>query len=309
MAHLFNGLKGIFIGIALIIPGLSASTFAVVMGLYDKLITSVNGLRKETKKSMKFLLPIGIGVAVGILVSAGPFLHVIYYFPLPSYAFFIGLVLGSVPVIFRKMQPGLPKKHNFAFLALGLAIIVVMSFFTGGGEIGDDAPYYIYSAWQVLTIFAAGFISCFLIAVPGVSGSMVLILIGMAAIIYGAVDNLASSIIMLVQGQEGAFTLGSGAFLILIVFFVGALTGLILAAKLIGALINRHEASVYFAVMGLVLGATYVLYDIGLHDNLINTFNSGGGAIARDLLLVGASLVLGYVCTGFMGKEKRGKAA
>ncbi|MCL2855671.1 MAG: DUF368 domain-containing protein [Defluviitaleaceae bacterium] len=302
---IINAIKGIFIGIALIIPGLSASTFAVVMGLYDKLISSVNELRKQPKKSLKFLLPIGVGVAVGILVSAGPFLHVINYFPLPSYAFFIGLVLGSVPVIFRKMKPGLPQKYNFAFLVLGLAIIVVMSLFTSAGEIGDDAANSIYSLWRAVTIFGAGFISCFLIAVPGVSGSMVLILIGMAAIVYGAVDNLADALIMIVRGQEGAFALGAGAFGILIVFFAGALLGLLLAAKLIGALIQRREASVYFAVMGLVLGAVYALYAIGIHDNILATFDSGGGAIPRDLLLVGASLALGFICTGFMGREKR----
>jgi len=299
-----NAIKGVFIGIALIIPGLSASTFAVVMNLYDKLIQSVNEIRKQPKKSLKFLLPIGIGVAIGILVSAGPFLHVINYFPLPSYAFFIGLVLGSVPVIFRKMKPGLPKKFNFAFLVLGLGIILLMAFLTPNEQITTDSVGYIHSFPYAAAIFGAGFIACFLIAVPGVSGSMVLILIGMAATVYGAVDNFAESIVMLVRGEEGAVALAGNSLPILGVFFVGALTGLVLAAKLIGALIKKHEAPVYFAVMGLVLGAAYVLYDIGIHDNLTNTFNSGGGAIARDSLLVGASLALGYIATGIMGKGR-----
>jgi len=288
-------IKGIVLGLALVVPGLSASTFAVVMGIYDKLIENLNTLRKEFRSSMKYLLPIGFGAAVGILASAGFLLMLIEMFELPSYAFFIGLVLGSVPVIYRKIKPGLPQKWNFGLLIVGLATIIVLGMVAAGAEAAyetPEIPYYMGTFAQGAIIFAAGFISCFLIALPGVSGAMILILIGQFDTIYGAVDNFARAII----GQMDWYY-GFNGFLIVLVFFVGAVVGLMLAARLIGALIKRHEASVYFAVMGLILGAVYVLYDIGVRPNF--TF----GAV--DVLLTLAAVALGYLCTGLFGRERK----
>ena len=298
-----NFFKGIMMGLALVIPGLSASTFAVVLGLYDRLIDSLNTIRKDFKNSVKFLLPIGFGAAFGILASAGFLLAVIERFELPSYAFFMGLVLGSVPVIYRKLKPGMPKKANYGLFVLGLAAIILMGVFapTGYEYEYTDVPYYMGTFAQVMIIFGAGFIACFLIALPGVSGAMILILIGQFDTIYGAVDNFARALI----GQMDWYY-GFNALLIVGVFFVGAVIGLALAARLIGALIRQHEASTYFAVMGLVLGAVYVLYSVGIHDNFMYEINYGGsGAIALNIVLILASIVVGYFCTGFFGREKK----
>ena len=296
---IINAIKGIFIGLALVIPGLSASTFAVVMGLYDKLIESLNGIRKNFKASMKFLLPIGAGAAVGILASAGFLLRLIERFELLSYAFFIGLVLGSVPIIYKKMKPGVPKKWNFSFLILGIVAIVLLGILSPEQYEGAYVPYYMGTFLQVLIIFGSGFIACFLIALPGVSGAMILILIGQFDTIYGAVDNFARALI----GQMDWYY-GFNGFLIITVFFVGAVAGLVVAARLIGELIKRHEASVYFAVMGLVLGAVWVLFDVGVGHNMAYVFIYGGaGAIVRDILLALSTIALGFLATGLFSRK------
>ena len=164
-------------------------------------------------------------------------------------------------------------------------------------------PYYMGTFLQVLIIFGSGFIACFLIALPGVSGAMILILIGQFDTIYGAVDNFARALI----GQMDWYY-GFNGFLIVLVFFVGAVAGLIVAARLIGELIKRHEASVYFAVMGLVLGATWVLFDVGVGHNMGYVFTYGGaGAIVRDILLALSAIALGFLATGLF--SKKGKTA
>jgi len=298
---ILNAIKGIFIGLALVIPGLSASTFAVVLGLYDKLIENLNNIRKNFKPAMKFLLPIGAGAALGILASAGFLLRIIDLFELPSYAFFVGLVLGSVPVIYKKMKPGLPQKWNFGLLILGLVAIVALGILAPEQDQTAYVPYYMGTFVQGLIIFGSGFIACFLIALPGVSGAMILILIGQFDTIYGAVDNFARALI----GQMDWYY-GFNGFLIIVVFFVGSVVGLVLAARLIGELIKRHEASVYFAVLGLVLGAVYVLYSVGIGHNIIYTFTYGGaGAIVRDSLLMLAAVALGYLATGLFSRKGR----
>ena len=297
-----NFFKGIMMGLALVIPGLSASTFAVVLGIYDRLMESLSSIRKDFKGSAKFLWPIGLGAAVGILATAGFLLTLIERFELLSYAFFVGLVLGSVPVIYRKLKPGLSNKLNFPLFFLGLAVIIAMGLLSPTVDAYEYTytPYYMNTLTQALVIFGAGFIACFLIALPGVSGAMILILIGQFDTIYGAVDNFARSLI----GQMDWYY-GLNAMLIVGIFFVGAVIGLLTAAKLIGELIKRHEVSVYFAVMGLVLGAVYVLYTVGMHHNVVNTFNTGGLAILRDVVLIAASTLLGYLCTGLFGRRKK----
>jgi putative membrane protein len=304
-----NFIKGIFIGLALVIPGLSASTLAVVLGLFEKLIQAINNLRKETKKSLKFLLPIGLGTAVGVLASVGFLLFIIETFPIPGYAFFIGLVLGSGPVIYAKLKPGFKNKLNYGLLVMGLMAILLVGFLTPDGSEGGYITY-IANIGHVFAIFGAGFISCFLIAFPGISGSIILLLIGQFETVYGAASNFADALVMTLRATTGAWDLGLNAFIILLIFFAGAITGLFMAARLIGALLARFEASVYFVVMGLILGAVYILYDIGLADGLARAFASGDSwVILRDLILAVASVVLGYICTRLMGHDKRSSRA
>jgi len=297
-----NFIKGIFIGLALVIPGLSASTFAVVTGLYDKIIFAANNLRKDFKKSFLFLLPIGFGAAIGILASVSAIVEVMYRFPLQSYAFFIGLVLGSIPTIYGKIKGDTKTKakNNYLFAVFGFAIIVVLSFIVPS----DDATAIsqIDSAGDFIGIFTAGIISCFLLAVPGVSGALILVLLGQFATVYGAVGNFADMIFMLIRGQEGALELGLYSGAIVLTFFVGAIIGLIAAAKIIGYFIERYEIKVYFAVMGLVLGAVVTLFHID--GIVIGHFTELSPYLFINAGFLAVFAAVGFVCTKFMSRWK-----
>jgi len=297
---IINFIKGIFIGLALVIPGLSASTFAVVTGLYDKIIFAANNLRKDFKKSFLFLLPIGLGAAIGILASVSAIVEVMYRFPLQSYSFFIGLVLGSIPTIYGKIKSGTKTKSNYIFAVLGFAIIVVLSFTVPSDEAVAIAQ--IDSLGEFIGIFTAGIISCFLLAVPGVSGALILVLLGQFATIYGAVGNFAQMFFMLIRGQEGALELGLESGAIVLTFFVGALIGLIAAAKIIGYLIERYEMKVYFAVMGLVLGAVVTLFHID--GIVIGHFTEFSPYLLMNAGLLIVFAAIGFVCTKFMARSK-----
>jgi len=295
-----NFIKGIVIGLALVIPGLSASTFAVVTGLYDKIIFAANNLRKEFKKSVIFLMPIGIGAAVGVLASVGAVMQVMYRFPLQSYAFFIGLVLGSVPTIYGKIKSGTNIKTNYLFTIFGFVIIVVLSLTVPSEDV--VAATQIDTIGEFIGILTAGIIACFLLAVPGVSGALVLILLGQFNTIYGAVGNFAEMLFMLIRGQEGALELGLESGAIVLTFLAGAIIGLIAAAKVIGFFIERNEVKVYFAVLGLVLGAAFTLFHI---DGIVIGYFTGlSPALFLNAGLLVVFVAIGFVCTKFMAKSK-----
>jgi len=295
---IINFIKGIVIGLALVIPGLSASTFAVVTGLYDNIIFAANNLRKEFKKSFLLLLPIGAGAAIGVLASVSAIIQLMYSFPLQSYAFFVGLVIGSVPVMHKKIKGGMGVKSNYIFTIVCFVIIVIMGFIVPSEEVIAIAS--IQDIGDFIAIFTAGIIACFLLAVPGISGALILILLGQFGTVYGAVSNFANVIIMLVRDQEGAIVLGLESGAIVLTFFIGALIGLAAAAKIIGYLIERYEIKVYFAVMGLVLGAVVTLFNFGI----IEHFTQTGSAMALNAVLLIVFAAAGFVCTKFMAKTK-----
>lgn len=298
---IINAVKGILIGLALVIPGLSASTFAVVTGLYDKLIFAINNLRKEFKKSMIFLLPIGFGTALGILASTGAVLYLMDNFGLQSYAFFIGLVLGSVPAIWRKMKGGASETGpafyiNYALTIAGFAAIVILGFIVPSDNI--IAIHSIQNIGNFFSIFIAGFVACLLLVVPGVSGALVLILMGQFGTVYGAVSNFADVLFMIIRGQDGAGDLIFSSGAIVLTFLGGAVLGLFAAARIVGYFIERYESKVYFAVIGLVLGAVVTLFNFGAAEYFTE--------LSPAVLLNGAMLIvfagLGYICTKFIAK-------
>ncbi|MCL2168593.1 MAG: DUF368 domain-containing protein [Defluviitaleaceae bacterium] len=278
--------KGFLVGLALVVPGLSAATFAVVTGIYETMIHSMNNIRKEFRSSMRFLLPIGLGAFVGVLASAGLTLYLLDTFPLQSYAVFIGLVLGSVPVIYGKMKPAIKVKKNYFLLLAGLAAILVITFVTTPDAHDATTIYVIDGIGDVLVIFLAGLVSCILMAFPGISGSIILMLMGMFTTVYGAVTRLPET----------------AAIPILAIFVAGALVGLILAAKIMGFFIEKHEASVYFMVLGLVLGAVVTLVHMGITEPI--TYDTSGPAIALNILWLVVFIAAGYFFTRLISKNR-----
>ena len=97
-------IKGVFIGIANIIPGVSGGTMAVSMGIYDKIIYSLTHLFKETKKCIQLLVPIFLGAGIGIVGLAFMIEYLFERFPLQTNLFFIGLILGGLPVILKRIK-------------------------------------------------------------------------------------------------------------------------------------------------------------------------------------------------------------
>ena len=97
-------LEGIIIGIANIIPGVSGGTMMVAMGIYDKLIESITHLASQFKKSMRFLIPIFIGIGIAIVALSRLFEFLLGTYPIPTNLAFCGLILGGLPFITAKVK-------------------------------------------------------------------------------------------------------------------------------------------------------------------------------------------------------------
>ena len=146
MSFILDIIRGAVIGVANIIPGVSGGTMMVTMGIYDKLIGSITGIFKQFKKSIKTLLPYGIGMVVGIVAFAFLLKKVLIpKFPLPTAFAFIGLIVGGVPLLVKKTKAS--KKANLVpcvlLFALFFAMIIGMQFLgKGAAAVPPTATVY-----------------------------------------------------------------------------------------------------------------------------------------------------------------------
>lgn len=241
-----NILKGIVIGLANIIPGVSGGTMAVSMGIYDKMIHCVTHLFKEFKKSILFLLPIGIGavIAVGGLTFVIPVMF--EKFPLQTNLLFIGLIVGGLPAIWGKVKGNsLRIGHIIAFL-LFFALVVGMGVL---GETEGKAADLSFGLVNVVKLFGVGIIASATMVIPGVSGSMILLLLGYYNPIIVAIKDFLTA--LLAFDIPGILT-GCG---ILMPFGIGVIVGIFAIAKIIEVLFDKFPLYAYWAIIGLIVAS------------------------------------------------------
>lgn len=257
MKFIFDIIKGAFVGVANIIPGVSGGTMAVTMGVYDKLINAINKLTKEFKKSFMILLPLGIGMVLGIGVFSYIIPYSLVHFAFQTCMCFTGLIIGGMPQIFNSTKGALKKEnrsikptHIIAFIIM-LAVAVYMAIAngtsSGSSTISTDVPTLLYMV--VLGVIAAA-----TMIIPGVSGSLVLMILGYYAGIVGTVRDFISAL----KNMDGA-ALGH-CILVLVPFAIGCILGVLLISKLISWLFKKFESVTYFAILGLIAASPFAIF-------------------------------------------------
>lgn len=293
---MINVIKGALIGIALVIPGLSGSIFAVVVGLYDRLLAAVNHFREAPKRHAKLLLPVGLGAVIGVLLSTRAVLVVTTAWPIASYGFFIGLVLGIGPFVWRKVRQ-IPFRTRYLLLPLlGFATIYGLAQLGGTEPENLIALTHLSGPGDVFTMAFAGVFAVALMAIPGISGSIMLMVIDQYGTVYNAVAALGPALQALLAGNWVALTTHLKTVLLLVPFIIGAIVGLLVIAKIMEALLKRYEAQVYYAVVGIVLAAVLILVETGLSPY----WPTAGQLGASALTLI--SMALGILATIFLDR-------
>lgn len=239
-------LKGTVIGLANIIPGVSGGTMMVSMGIYDKLIHCITHIFKEFKKSIKFLAPIALGMVLGILLLSSLISWMFDVIPLQTNFLFIGLIIGSLPFIYKNVKNERFKiSHAIAFLAF-LALVI------GSALLGSDGHTTVqikHSIPDLTKLLGVGIIASATMIIPGVSGSMVLMILGYYQTILDAINNLMKHAIHFhLSGiLEQCF--------ILIPFGIGVIIGIAVIAKLIDLVFQKYPTLAYWAILGLIVAS------------------------------------------------------
>ena len=242
MKFVLEMLRGMVIGLANIIPGVSGGTMMVSMGIYDTLIHCITHLFKEFKKSILTLLPYAVGMvlAIGGLSFALKWAFAVY--PLPTNTLFIGLILGGLPAILRQVKGKKKGAVGAVLFVVFFALIIVMQIFQS-----EHVATITLSFGEVVKLFVLGAVASATMVIPGVSGSMILKLLGYyEPVVTVAIPGLISG---LAHGEWAAIGANVG---ILLPFGLGIVVGIFAIAKLIEVLLARWEGQTYCAILGLV---------------------------------------------------------
>lgn len=266
-------IKGFFFGVANIIPGVSGGTIAITMGIYEEMISSISGFLKNPKKSIMYLLPIGIGAVLSILLMSKVISFCLDRFPAPTNLFFIGLIVGGIPLLTRKVKGAKFNPINAFLLLLTFSIIMFMTFSDGGGSNIDLSNV---TFGKMILLFIVGMIAAGCMVIPGISGSFVLMLLGAYQPVISVIGDLTN------------FSHLGHNLSILIPFGVGVVVGIILIAKILEFLFNKYEVSTYYAILGFILASVIALAVtvIGVHASVIE--------IIVGIILFAVGSTIGY---------------
>lgn len=248
-AYLSYFIKGMAIGIANAIPGVSGGTIAFVLGIYEKLTYSISSLPialikfrwKDVAESLKILIPVFLGAIISIFL----FLNIINYsfanYPIPTKIFFVGLVLGSFPFVTKTVE-----KYDFkVFLAffLGAFIMAIFVYFdinepeinkVAGESVSSSDFSFIYG----VKLFFCGIAAAIAMVIPGISGSLLLLILGEYENVSYFVSNITANFDYIYP---------------LIFLGIGIVIGIFAISKLITILIQKYRTIVFGFVLGILI--------------------------------------------------------
>ncbi len=260
-------IHGAFIGLGAVLPGISGGVLCVVFGVYRPIMELLSHPFKAIKKHAKLLIPVVIGIGVGFLAISKLLGFLLNKYPDPSVCLFVGLIAGMLPSLFR--EAGQKGRSNGSFISLGICFIVVLALLLGlnavNVKIEPNFGWYIF----------CGFCIALSVLGPGMSFSTLLMPLGLYTPLVEGIGNLDFSV--------------------LIPAGIGGLITVILLAKAIDTLMNRHYSVAFHGIIGIVIAATIVIIPF-------KSFASGIKEAVINIVCIAAGVVIALVLDKFNSK-------
>ena len=286
--------KGLAIGVSFIIPGVSGGTMAVILGIYDKIINSVNLLTKKFVTSIKILLPIVLGAVLAILICWYPFKLAFEHIMLVMVSLFAGFIAGGMPGIFDEVRNIKIKPVHIIVLIIAVILSVSLGVLSVVLELNIQSLYDSRPWWLYILILLAGIISAFALVVPGISGSMIMMVLGF----YTPTLNLIDNFLAWNNVWASISILGTLA--------VGVIVGILISSKIMAALLSKYRIGTFYAIIGIIFGSLVAIYfNFEIYEYYVTT-----GFRWWEVLLAGLALVIGGAVSYMfvrLGRQEKSK--
>lgn len=257
----FRVIQGAFIGLGAVLPGISGGVLCVVFGIYKPIMELLSHPIKNFKTHVPKLLPVIIGLGIGFMGIANLLSFFLEKYPAPSVCLFVGLITGMMPSLFR--EAGEQGRSKGSYISLIVAMVVVFALLLGlqfsSIEIVPNFVWYLF----------CGFCLALSVIAPGMSFSTLLMPLGLYTSFVDGIGHLDMGV--LIPGG------------------LGALITVILLAKAVNALFDRHYSLAFHAIIGIVIAATvmiipYQSFTVSMNQSIVNLVCLAVGIIAALLL-------------------------
>lgn len=242
----FNSIiGGMFVGIANIIPGVSGGTMLVIFNLFDKLTYAVSDIFKKNSKTKKqsimLLIKVLLGAAIGIILFAKILGFTLKYYEAETIVCFMGLILFSVPIIIKDELKD--EKFNILFFIIGFALIIGLELLQKNSlsNTSDSQMNLIH----FIMMIGLGIIGGATMIFPGISGSMVILVLGKYELVRGYIDKLTS--------------FDKEAFISLCFLGIGVIIGIVGSSKITNYLLKNHKGKTMSLILGFIIASALIL--------------------------------------------------
>ncbi|MGM9873546.1 MAG: DUF368 domain-containing protein [Bacilli bacterium] len=259
-------LAGMGIGVASAIPGVSGGTIAVSLKVYDKIISAVSGIFKHFKESIKVLLPILLGVVLALIPCIYLFDKAFEGFVFGIVTLFAGLIVGSFPGILKEVKNEKVTSKNIITLIITLLIALAIGVLSVnlGDTINISSHFASPEWWFYLLLIPVGMIASFALVVPGISGSMILLILGFYTPLLEYINIWAKEIL------SGNFTNFLVCLLVLLCFAIGVILGVLLVSKVMALLLKKFRTITFYGIIGFIIGSTITLF---YNNEIVNYYS------------------------------------
>ncbi len=267
---------GIAVGIANIIPGVSGGTMMVVLGIFNKVMDSISDLAsRDNKKRMEgiiFLAQVLVGAVIGLVGFAKVIEFLFNHYPTQTMYWFIGLIAFSIPLFMKSEMEG--EKISILSFVVGMAIIFGLEILNpGDGEVNVNPEFPVVTIGLCLKMIVIGAIAGGTMLMPGVSGSMVLLILGEYYLFKSYLANVMS--------------FSMDIFIPLGFMGIGILLGIFISAKLCGYFLKKYHRGTLSFILGLIVASSLVLIPFSATYNMTVIITSIIALILGGIMVIG----------------------
>jgi putative membrane protein len=274
---------GVFIGLAVIVPGVSGSTIAIIFGLYTAMLYALGNIFNDFKRCIKFLIPIGIGAVVGFGAGFLVIQSVFEKYVFQVICLFVGLMIGAIPALTREINGEKKNTHRVVLFILGvaipLAIGAVSILLSGGAE--TTSSFTDFPIWRIFVYLPLGFVVSVTQIVPGLSATAILMAFGQFKPILNSLHRD-----YIFENPQVLFLYAA--------LGLGFAAGIVCVSRIFSAILKNHKITAFFMVIGLSFGSIASMF---LNTDIYGVYVSWAqNGISIPTLIVSAVLLaIGFV--------------
>lgn len=246
-------IKSIFIGIGAILPGISGGALAIIFGLYEKIISSISNFFKNPKQNFIFLSFAGSGICIGVILFSNIQKILLSRYETATLFTLLGLLIGTLPSLFKTANNnGFSKKYLFPFF-ITLFTAFCFSFIGNNDTILSEKSINL-NFINFIYLFIIGIVMSASLIIPGISGTILLMLIGAYGFILTAIADI-KNIFLLPFASDSMMDSVLKNFIVLIPIGIGVLVGAVIFSKLMNYLLKKYYSLTYYAILGFIIGS------------------------------------------------------